>query len=73
MGFLSFGRVSSISKRMNRAVISTIVVATVGATGVCESVAQGEAIIPDKELMITNLSVVEDASRTSTVVILAQD
>jgi len=65
MGFLSCGRGFSISKRMNLAVISTIMVATVGATGVCESVAQGEAIIPDKELMITNLSVVEDASRTS--------
>ncbi len=65
MWFLSCGRGFSISKRMNRAVISTIMVASVGATGVCESVAQGEAIIPDKELMITNLSVVEDASRIS--------
>ncbi len=65
MWFLSCGRGFSISKRKNRAVISTIMVASVGATGVCESVAQGEAIIPDKELMITNLSVVEDASRTA--------
>ena len=65
MGFLSCGRVSSISKRMIRAVISAIVVVIAGATGVSESVAQDGAIIPDKELMITNLSVVEDASRTA--------
>ena len=65
MGFLSCGRVSSISKRIIRAVISTIVVAIAGATGVSESVAQGGSIIPDKELMITNLSVVEDTTRTA--------
>lgn len=64
MGVPSFARFSSISMHVKRAVIATVVVAAVGSTLISESFAQEGAIIPDKELIITNLSVVEDASRT---------
>lgn len=65
MVFIPCGRGVHICRRGSWALIAAIAAALAASAAVSESVAQERGIIPDKELMITSLSVVEDASRTA--------